>query len=65
MVLMEIKFQMLCNRNRTARVKDKAYWIISIVSKMMWEPFWKTGSFPLGFFLKNEASIFFPVIGLT
>uniref|UniRef100_A0A2P2NUU6 Uncharacterized protein n=1 Tax=Rhizophora mucronata TaxID=61149 RepID=A0A2P2NUU6_RHIMU len=40
-------------------------WIISIASKMRWAPFWKTGSFALGFILKNEESIFLPVIRLT
>lgn len=44
---------------------DDAYCIMSIVSKMIWEPFLRTGSFALGFSLKNEGSMFLPVIGLT
>ena len=45
--------------------EDATYWMISIVSNKIWEPFWKTGSFALGFFLKKLESKFLPVIGLT
>lgn len=39
--------------------------MISIVSKMTCEPFWKTGSFAVGFLLKKEGLKFLPVTGFT
>lgn len=36
-----------------------------MVSNMMCDPFWKTGSLAVGFIRKNDGLKFFPVIGFT